>query len=138
MSGHATISRRAYIGRGKVNEFFGYVTDIAKGEIIYDEGEWSDLEAALTWARARADQVVLTYGTSADAVFSAGVTYYDGGKAEPMKAWPPSEEARNAMDADVRRHADGTKQSDCAQLGVAQPMVIRGGKRRRFPPEEKG
>jgi hypothetical protein len=61
--------RRAYIGRGAGDDFFGYVTDIATEQEVYEEGEWSDVETALAWARERADEVALTYGGSSDAVF---------------------------------------------------------------------
>lgn len=137
MGERTAASRRAYIGRSKLDEFFGYLTDIATGEVIYDEGEWSNLESALAWARARADQVVLTYGTDEDSVFSAGVTYYPGGEGKKLTTWPPSEEVRKAIDAEVQRHEEGVRQADPAQLGVERPMIIRSDKPRRPSHEDK-
>lgn len=115
--------RCAYIGRGFDDEFFGYVTDVATGQEVFEEGEWSDVESALVWARARADQVVLTYGGKRDAVFSAGVTQAErDGMVLPV--WPPSADARRAIDRAVEE-SDRPRAPMPGELGVARPMVVR-------------
>lgn len=93
--------RRAYIGRGAGDEFVGYVTDVATGQAIYEEGEWSGVDAALQWARERADQVVLTYGGGSDSRFSAGVTGVTGRDGAPLPSWPPAKAVREAIDRAV-------------------------------------
>jgi hypothetical protein len=115
--------RRAYIGRGVDREFFGYITDIATGQSVYDEGEWSDVETALAWARARANEVVLTYGASSDTVFSAGISYYRGSGDTPVAQWPPDDSVKAAIDRAVRGELDDPQQSDVGRLRVERPEI---------------
>lgn len=116
--------RRAYIGRGAGDDFFGYVTDIATEQEVYEEGEWSDVETALAWARERADEVALTYGGSSDAVFSAGVAYYRGAGDVPLARWPPDDAVREAIDHAVERERDHPPAPRPGQLGVERPMIL--------------
>ncbi|HSZ04364.1 MAG TPA: hypothetical protein VK778_04085 [Solirubrobacteraceae bacterium] len=120
-----TSQRRAYIGRGRGADFFGYVTDIATEHEIYDEGEWSTVEAALVWARELANEVVLTYGGSESSVFSAGATYYQGVGKAALRRWPPDETARAEIDRAVRLERDNPPPARSAGLSVERPMIVR-------------
>lgn len=118
------LQRRGYIGRGSDEDFFGYITDIATGQEIYDEGEWNGVEAALAWARERADEVVLTYGGSESSVFSAGATYYRGVGKAALRRWPPDETARAEIDRAVRLERDPSFARP-GRLRVERPMIVR-------------
>jgi hypothetical protein len=103
--------------------FTGYLTDHETHSQIFEEGEWTDLEAALAWASERADRVVLTYGGSRDAVFSAGAVYWPGEGAEPLPQWPPEESMRARIDAEAEREAPA-EDSGSDRLGVEQPEIV--------------
>lgn len=117
--------RRAYIGRGRDVDFCGYITDIATGHEIYEEGEWNDVDAALAWARQRAYEVVLTYGGSESSVFSAGAAYYRGVGQTALRRWPPDEATRAEIDRAVRLELDDRSPASPSALGVERPMVVR-------------
>lgn len=94
---------RAFVGRdpGSIS-FAGYVVRIEDDRVVEQGGPWESVDDALMWARSRAEQVVLTYGTKGDTIYSAGDVYFDGGRGEGLPAWPPPVEVREAMDDAVR------------------------------------
>lgn len=120
----STAQRRAYIGRGTGGGFFGYVTDVATGQAIYEEGEWNGIDAALQWARERADQVVVTYGGGGDSRFSAGVTGVTGRDGAPLPLWPPTKAVREAIDRAVDE-SDRRSPPMPGELGAARAMIVR-------------
>lgn len=106
--------------------FTAYVTDAATEMLHADEGGlWNKLDEALAWARARANQVVLTYGFTHESVFSAGADYYDGGDtAHPLPVWPPGRATISAIDNQVGQVVEETPPPATSdQLGVTEPEV---------------
>ncbi len=121
---HNTAERRAYVARG-LDEFIGYVTDSASESEVYEEGAWSDVEAALGWARERADEVVVRYGFDRGSFFSAGVRRVRRLGEEPLPRWPPNDAVRRAIDETVERDGELRVPADIALLSVVEPMIVR-------------
>jgi hypothetical protein len=125
-------SLRAYIGRDPDGAaFLGYTTDAATETILVEQdGPWTTVDDALAWARARASQVVLTYGFTDESVFSGGATYYGGGSQDSrLPVWPPSEAERRILDEQVRKRVAelaNSPQASSERLGVAEPEIRTG------------
>jgi hypothetical protein len=118
---------RAYIGRSPDGDgFFGYVTDTAaEARPLESAGPWPTIDEALDWARVRANQIVVTYGFTQDSVFSAGVTYCDGGDPNlPLPTWPPDSTIIARVDREVRDAVTAKSPEDSNdRLGVTEPEV---------------
>jgi hypothetical protein len=114
----------AFVGRAPSSEgFIAHLDHIDQSEmppeVLATGGPWASLEDALGWARARAPQLVLTYGYSEADVFSAGAEPYAG---ETLPAWPPPDAQRASIDAAVQRiEAAPPSSKGQDQLGVLEP-----------------
>ena len=101
--------------------FTAYVTDQDELSVVEQGGSWRTVEEALRWARRRADQVVLTYGWSEDAVFSAGVEAVPG-----LPEWPASEQQKRSIDEAVARALATAAPFAPDKLGVSEPEIRPG------------
>jgi hypothetical protein len=118
-------TRRAYLGRGVGNEFFGYVTDIATEQEVYEEGDWDDVDTALVWARERADEIVLTYGLNEDSVFSAGVTYYKGTGEDGLPRWPPPQAVKASIERAIYHDDNDPHPAGVGRLRPERAEIVR-------------
>jgi hypothetical protein len=94
----------AWIGRdaGQPELFLAHIDrigDAMPAEWIEEGGPWTSADEAVSWARDRAEQVVVTYGYADETVFSAGSVPYT---EESLPQWPPDPETRGRIDAAVR------------------------------------
>ena len=113
---------RAYVGREPDDHrFTAYVTDRDELKVVEQGDSWQTVDEALHWARGRADQVVLTYGWSEDARFSAGVEPVPG-----LPEWPPTEQQRRSIDEAVARSQVESSPGTPDRLGVSKPEIRRG------------
>jgi hypothetical protein len=103
-------------------QFSAYVMsdDSETAHLLEETASAGSVEDALTWARARAARVVLSYGYSGDGVFSAGHKYHDGDSDEaPLPLWPPPADVLAEIDAKAARLQVPT--GDTWRLGVEEP-----------------
>jgi hypothetical protein len=120
--------RIAYVSRvppdlNSDETFHAYVASDESDDaaILSEAVDMGSLDVALTWARERAERVVLSYGVSGAGVFSAGYVYYSGGDtADPLPEWPPPADVRRALDAEARQAMHG-RPATGAQIGVEEP-----------------
>jgi hypothetical protein len=112
--------RTVYLGREPDGSgFWGYVEDSGHDATCMEEGgPWATVEEGIQWARSRADRVVLTYGWTDDARFSAGPEHVSG-----LPEWPPDDARVREIDEAVAREAATTHVSDPRKLGVVEPEI---------------
>jgi len=110
---------RAYVGREPDgHRFSAYLTDRDESTVVEQGDVWQSLDEALDWARQRARRVVLTYGWSEDAVFTAGVDPVPG-----LPLWPPSDDRRRMIDEAVSRGLREVPRATPQRLGIDEPEI---------------
>jgi hypothetical protein len=122
-------SRLAYVCLAEAGNFRGEIMDVATKNKLFDEGCWRDVESALTWARARADRVVLCYGYYHRTMFTAGAVRAQWPDGVELPEWPPDDAERTAIEKEAREEYENPEFPPGA-LRRVKPTIVRNDPRR--------